>query len=66
MGLYFNLIVLLVSSHCGFFFVFVCGVSFFDRFQGPPVGVSSATSCDFGVLTGEYECTSLYATILVV
>ena len=39
--------IVLLPSCCGFFFVFGCGVSFFGGFQHPPVGCSTA-SCDFG------------------
>ena len=39
MGFEFIMIVPLLPSYCGFFFVFECGVSFFGWFQRPPVTV---------------------------
>ena len=48
----FIVIVPLLLSCCGFFFDFGCGVSYFSRFQPPPVDGCSTTSCDFGTLTG--------------
>ena len=52
MGFDFSMITPLLLSHCGFSFVFGCGVSFFGGFQRPPVGDHSTTSCDFGALAG--------------
>ena len=43
---------------------FSMGVYFFGGFQRPPVNGCSATSCNFGVLTGGSECTSFYSAIL--
>ena len=39
------------------------GVSFFGKIQHTPVDFCSAAGCDFGVLTGEDECTSFYSSI---
>ena len=54
----------LLLSHCSFFFIFERGVSFFGRFQGPPVGGCSTASCDFGALTGGRMCASFHSAIL--
>ena len=44
MGFDFSMITPLLLSHCGFSFVFRCGVSFFGGFQNPPVdGLSTAS-----------------------
>ena len=59
----FIMIVSLLLSHCGFSFVFVCGVCFFGGSQHPPVNCPTA-SCDFGALTGGGECMSFYSTVL--
>ena len=40
----------LLLSHCGFSFVFGCGVSFFGEFQWLPVDDCSAVNCDCGAL----------------
>ena len=40
-------------------------VSFFGRIQHSPVDGCSAASCNFGVLTGEDQCTSFYSAMLV-
>ena len=40
---------------CSFFFVFGHGVSFFGRFQSPPVCGCSTASCDFGAFAGGDE-----------
>ena len=40
---------------CSFFFVFGHGVSFFGRFQSPPVCGCSTSSCDFGAFAGGDE-----------
>ena len=53
-----------IASHCDFFFVFGCGVSYFCGFQCPPVDGCSTTSCNFGVLTGGDKHMSLYSAIL--
>ena len=42
-----------------------CGVSFFGRIQHSLVYGCSATSCNFGVLTGEDEGISFYSAILI-
>ena len=54
----------LLLSHCSFFFVFGCGISFFGGFQYPPVNGCSTASCNFGVLTGGDEHMSFYSAIL--
>ena len=64
MGLDFNMIASLLPSHCGFFFVFGHGASFFDGLQCPPIHGCSTVGCDFGALTGGDECMSFYAIIL--
>ena len=53
-GIGFDFIVIspLLLSHCGFFFVFECGVSFFGGFQHSPVNGCWAASCGFGALSG--------------
>ena len=63
-GLEFIMIVPLLRYCCSFFFVFGCGVSFFDGFQHPPIDGCSTVSCDFGALTGGDKCTSFYSVIL--
>ena len=55
MGFDFIMIVALLPSHFGFFFIFGCGLSFFGRFQHPPFDGCPTTSCDFGALTGGDE-----------
>ena len=52
-----------LPSHCGFSFVFGCGVSFFGEFQCLPVDDCLAVSCDSSALTRGREHTSLYSTI---
>ena len=47
----FIVIAPLLPSHCGFSFVFGCGLSFFGEFQCLPVDDCSAVSCDCGALT---------------
>ena len=64
MGFDFIVIVLLLSSHCGFSFVSGCGVCFFGEFQCLPVDDCSAVSCDSGVLARWSESTSFYSSIL--
>ena len=39
-------------------------ISFFGGIQDSPVHGCSAASCNFGILTGEDECTSFYSDIL--
>ena len=58
MGFDFIVIVPLLPSHCAFFFVFGCGMSFFSGFQHPPVNGCSTASCNLGALPGGDECTS--------
>ena len=53
MGFVFIIIVPLLPSSCGFFFVFGCGVSFFGRFQRLSVDACSTASCDSGALAGD-------------
>ena len=55
MGFDFSMITPLLLSHCGFSFVFGCGLSFFGGFQHPPVDDHSTTSCDLGALAGGDE-----------
>ena len=59
MRLDFIVIVPLLPSQCGFFFVFGCGVSFFGGFQNLPIDGYSTASCNFGTLAGEDEHSSL-------
>ena len=65
MGFDFTVIAPLLPSHCGFSFVFGCGVSFFGEFQCLPVDDCPAASCDSGVLARGSESTCFYSTILV-
>ena len=53
-----------ILACCGFFFAFGCGVSFFGRFQCPPVNGCSIASCNFYALEGGDEHTFFYSTIL--
>ena len=39
------------------------GIFFLGKIQHTPVDFCSAAGCDFGVLTGEDECTSSYSSI---
>ena len=64
MGFDFAVIVPLLPSHCGFSFVFGCGVSFLGEFQCLPVNDCSAVSCDSGVHARGSESTSFYSAIL--
>ena len=59
-----NVISPLLPSYWGFSFALGCGVSFFGGLQHSPVNGCSASSCNFGVLAGEDECTSFYSAIL--
>ena len=59
-----NVISPLLPSCWGFSFALGCGVSFFGGLQHSPVNGCSASSCNFGVLAGEDECTSFYSAIL--
>ena len=65
-SLILNTISPLLPSCWGFSFALACGVSFFSGIQHFPVDGCSAVSCNFGVLTGERECTFFYSTILIV
>ena len=57
MGFDFIVIVLLLPSCCGFFFVFGHGVSFFGMFRHPPMDGCLIGSGDFGNLKGGDEHT---------
>ena len=48
----------------GFSFALGHRVSFFGGTQHSPIDGFSVVSCNFGVLTGEDECTSFYSAIL--
>ena len=67
MGFVFIAIMPLLPSHCGFFFVFGCRVSFL---VGPVLFVvvvvdgCSAVSCDFGISVRRGQLTSFYSAIL--
>ena len=63
MGFDFIVIVLLLPSCCGFFFVFGHGVSFFGMFQHPSMDGCSIGSGDFGNLKGGDEHLSFYFAI---
>ena len=63
-GLILNVISPLLPSCWGFSFALGCGASLFGGIQHSPVDGCSATSCNFGVFTGEDEHTSFYTTIL--
>ena len=63
-GLILNVTLPLLLSYWGFSFVRGCGVSFFGGIQHSPLDGCSAVSCNFGVLSGEYEHTPFYSTIL--
>ena len=60
----FSMIVPLLPSCCGFFFVLGHEASFFGRFQYPPVDGCSTANWDFGALTEGGECTFFYSAIL--
>ena len=64
-GMAFDFIVIvpLLPSLCGLFFVLGHGIYFLGWFQHPPIKDCSTASCDFVVLEGEDECTSFYSTI---
>ena len=64
MGFDFIMIVPFLPSHCGFFFLFGCAMSFFGRFQHPPADSCSIASCDFGAFAGGHELTFIYSAIL--
>ena len=63
-SLILNVILPLVLSYWGFSFAVGHGVSFCGGIQCSPVNSYTVGSCNFGVLTGEEECTSFYSTIL--
>ena len=63
-GLILNMILPLLLSCWGFSFALGSGLSFFGWIKHSPVDGCSASGCNFGVLTGEDECTSFYSTIL--
>ena len=63
-GFDFIVIVPLLPSRCNFFFIFGHKVSFFGRFQCPPIDGCSTTSCDFVALAGGAKCMSFYSAIL--
>ena len=63
MGFDFIVIAPLLPSHCGFSFVFGCGVSFL-LFQCLPVDDCSAVSCDVGALARGSEHKSFSSAIL--
>ena len=54
----------LLLPFCVLSFAIGCGVSFLGGIQHSPVDGCSTVSCNFGILTGEDECTSLYSAIL--
>ena len=66
MELDFIAIARLLLSHCGFFFVCGCGISFFGGFQQPPFDGCSRVqnSCDFGALAEGDQYTPSHSTIL--
>ena len=64
MGFDFIMIVPLLPSYCGFFFVFGHRVSFFCGFQHPLVDGHSIASYNFDALAGGYEFISFYSAIL--
>ena len=63
-GLILNVTLPLLPSCCGFSFALGPEVYFFGGIQHSPVNGSSAAGCNFGVLAGEDEFTSIYSTIL--
>ena len=62
-GLNLNRVSPLPPSCWGFSFALGCGVSLFGEIQHSAVDDCSAASCNFGVPTGEDECTSFYSII---
>ena len=60
-----NVISPLLPSCWGFSFALGHGLYFFGGIQHSPVDGCSATSCNFGVLTGEGKCTSFYSAIFI-
>ena len=65
-GFDFITIALLLPSHCGFFFVFACRVSFLVGSSIFLVNGSLAVICDFHVSVRRGELPSFYSTILSV
>ena len=66
MGFDFIVIAPLLPSHCGFSFVFGCGLSFLvSSSVSLSMIVQQLVSCDSGVLVRGSESTSFYSTILV-
>ena len=63
MGFDFIMIAPLLPSHCGFFFVFGCEISFFGGFLCLPVDGCSMAGCNFDVLIGGDEHTFFYSAI---
>ena len=59
-GLFLSAVLLLLPSCWGFSFALESGVSFFGGIQHSPVDGYSTVSCNFGVLTGEDEHTSIF------
>ena len=59
-----NVISPLLPSCWGLSFALGHGVSFLGGIQHSPVDGYSVVSCNFGVLTGEDECTSFFSAIL--
>ena len=62
-GYDFTVVVPLLPSHCGGFFVFGRGGSFFFGGFSCPLNGCSIASCEFGALTGD-EHTSFYSIVL--
>ena len=65
MGFDFIVIAPLLPSHCGFFFLFGCRVSFLVGSSVFLVDGCSAVSCDFGVFVRMRELPSFYSAILL-
>ena len=61
MGFDYIMIAFLLLSCCSFSFVFGCKISFFGRFQHPPVNDCSTASCDFDALAGGDEYMFLFS-----
>ena len=65
-GLILNAISPLLLSCWGFSFALEHGVSFSGGIQHSSVDGCFAASCNFGVLTGEDECTSFYSAVFII
>ena len=65
-GLILNAISPLLLSCWGFSFALEHGVSFSGGIQHSSVDGCFTASCNFGVLTGEDECTSFYSAIFII